>query len=85
MINETEIYDTKETIDDIIKHDFSLCCEDDKYFFVKIITDDMYNNCVYVIDKSSRKIYWMYFTDFICIEVDARQINKKQILDYFKV
>ena len=62
-----EIYDTDAISLDEILSNVDTVCEWKGYYIIQPKSNDPYDNCLYFIDKQSKKIEWGMF--ITCIEV----------------
>ena len=73
MINIGErkamIYDTDKTsLLNLLNEDIIWACIWDNYYVFQLKTDDNYDNIVYIVDKSTKKVEWGYYTSLYIIE-----------------
>lgn len=73
------VYDTDPISLDEILSNINGAFEWNNYYVVTLKSDDHYNNCIYFIEKQSKKIEWS--TDIWCFEVaqEATAISPEEV------
>lgn len=69
-----------ETLDELLSSDPIEIYEDEDNYYFSLKPDGLYDNSMWVVDKKSKNVSFMYFTQFIVERLDkARKITINEI------
>lgn len=70
-----------ETLDELLSAGINSAWETDGYYYIKLKPDGPYDNGMWRVDKKTKSVSYIDFTDFIInIEDNANEINPQVLL-----
>ena len=78
---EFDVYDTDPMqLSELLKRDILRAYKWDNYYVFKIKTDDYYDAQVFIVDSSTKKVEWGYYTTLgIVVEENGREITPEEL------
>ena len=59
-----------ETFDELLNAEIILMSEDDVNYYIRTKPQQLYENCVWVVNKITENVSFIYFTDYIVDYMD---------------
>lgn len=60
-----------ETVDDFRDQTITLAFEDAQNYYFRVASHDFYDNRIWIVNKSTKAVSDMYFTDWMCDVMDS--------------
>ena len=71
-----------ESLNELIEQGIVYAAEDKDNYYITVEPDHPYENSMWIVDKKTKKIDWMYFTEWLvdksesCREIDPKNIKR---------
>ncbi len=59
-----------ETFDELLNADVLFITEDEKNYYIRVKPERFFDNCVWVVDKDTKKVSFIYYTDYLVDVID---------------
>ena len=69
-----------ETVDDFHNQTITLACENAQNYYFTVRSHDFYDNRIWIVDKSSKAVSYMSFTDWMCDVMDSTTPMEVEVL-----
>ena len=69
-----------ETVDDFRDQTITLAYEDAQNYYFRVASHDFYDNRIWIVNKSTKAVSDMYFTDWMCDVMDSTTPMEVEVL-----
>lgn len=73
-----------ESLDELLNQTVLHVTEDADNYYVKLKTDDFYDNIIWVCNKRTGKVSWMLLTEYFVFEDDTKPVNPDELKESLK-